>query len=221
MKIAIMQPYIFPYIGYYQLIQSVDNFYAYDDVTFIKKGWINRNKIIVNSKEHLFTIPLKNVSRNRKINEHYVAEDYDKWKLIFLKTIYTSYNKSKYFNEINTIIETTLSSGNNISDISIASLQNVCYYLNIETNINKSSNINNIKSSKGQRLIDICKAIGSDTYVNSIGGQILYSKDQFKNENIDLYFLNCKKPMNYMSIIDVLMNNGKDTINLLNEYELI
>lgn len=221
MKIAIMQPYIFPYIGYYQLIQSVDNFYAYDDVTFIKKGWINRNKIIVNSKEHLFTIPLKNVSRNRKINEHYVAEDYDKWKLIFLKTIYTSYNKSKYFNEINTIIETTLSSGNNISDISIASLQNVCYYLNIETNINRSSSINNIKSSKGQRLIDICKTIGSDIYVNSIGGQILYSKDQFKNENIDLYFLNCKKPMNYISIIDVLMNNGKDTINLLNEYELI
>jgi len=221
MKTAIMQPYIFPYIGYYQLIQSVDKFLAYDDVAFIKRGWINRNKIIVNAEEYLFSIPLKNASHNRKINEHYVSEDYEKWKMTFLKTIHTSYSKSKYFDEINLIIENTLNSSNNISDISIASLQNVCYYLEIKTSIDRSSNINNITSNKAQRLMDICKAIGSDTYINSIGGQVLYSKDQFKNENIDLYFLNCKKPMNYISIIDVLMNNGKDTINLLNEYELI
>lgn len=221
MKAAIMQPYIFPYMGYYQLIQSVDNFYAYDDVSFIKKGWINRNKISVNSKEHMFTIPIKNVSQNRKINEHYVVDEYDKWRLMFLKTVHSSYSKSKYFDEVYSIVESTLRSSNNISDICIASLQNVCYYLDINTKIYKSSNISNIMSSKGQRLIDICKIVGADTYINSIGGQVLYSKEQFKNENIDLYFLNCKNPMNYLSIIDVLMNNGKDTINLLNEYELI
>ena len=58
MKTAIMQPYIFPYIGYYQLIDAVDQFIIFDDVNFIKRGWINRNNILLNKNKHLFSIPL-------------------------------------------------------------------------------------------------------------------------------------------------------------------
>lgn len=220
MKIAIMQPYVFPYVGYYQLIKSVDKFYVFDDVAFIKKGWINKNKIIVNNLEHSFTIPLKNVSQNRNINEHFVSDEYERWKDSFYKTLYTSYNKSPHYSDVINIIQNSLNNSN-IVDITEASLKLVSEYLELNTNFERSSNIIGITSTKSQRLIDICHAVGADTYINSIGGQILYNKDQFKQKNIDLYFLQCNEPCGYISMIDLLMKNGKQTKELLNNYELI
>lgn len=220
MKIAIMQPYYFPYIGYYQLIKSVDTFYIYDDVAFIKRGWINKNKIIVNNTEHSFTIPLKNASQNRNINEHFVSDEFEKWKDSFYKTLYVSYRKSPYYSEIMKIIEASLSNSN-IVDITEVSLRLVSEYLEINTIFERSSSIAGIMSTKSQRLIDICNSVGADTYINSIGGQVLYNKQQFKEKNIDLYFLHCNEPCGYISMIDLLMKNGKQTKELLNNYELI
>lgn len=220
MKIAIMQPYVFPYIGYYQLIKSVDKFYVFDDVAFIKKGWINKNKIIVNNLEHSFTIPLKNVSQNRKINEHYVTDEFPKWKENFYKTLYSSYSKLENYNTIIKIIEKSFSH-TNMSDIAEASLQLVLEYLEIDTRFERTSSLSNITSTKSQRLIDICNSVGATTYINSIGGQVLYNKEEFKQNKIDLYFLQCNGTCGYISMIDLLMKNGKQTKNLLNNYELI
>ena len=86
MKLAVMQPYLFPYIGYFQLIYAVDKFVLYDDVNYINKGWINRNNILVNGKGNLFTIPLKDASQNKLINEIYVSDE-PKWKINFLQVI--------------------------------------------------------------------------------------------------------------------------------------
>jgi NDP-sugar pyrophosphorylase family protein len=68
MKLAIMQPYLFPYIGYFQLIHAADLFVLYDDVNFRKQSWINRNKILLNGKDYTFTIPCRGVSSNKLIN---------------------------------------------------------------------------------------------------------------------------------------------------------
>jgi len=220
MKIAIMQPYFFPYIGYYQLINSVDKFLIYDNVSFIKKGWINRNKINVNNSEYLFTIPLKNTSQNRNINEHFVSDEFLKWKDGFYKTLDISYGKNKDYNDIMEIIEKSLLY-KNISDITSSSLFLVSKYLDIKTDFKKTSDIEEIKLKKSEKLIEICKLEGADTYINSIGGQDLYSKDEFISRNINLLFLKCNNPMNYISTIDLLMKYGKDTKNLLNNYELI
>ncbi len=95
-KIAVMQPYFFPYIGYFQLINSVDKFVILDDVNYIKKGWINRNYILVNSKPCLFTIPLVKPSQNKLINETEIAFE-SNWKKKFLKTIETGYAKAPIF----------------------------------------------------------------------------------------------------------------------------
>ncbi len=220
MKIAIMQPYFFPYIGYYQLINSVDKFLIYDNVAFIKRGWINRNKIYFNDSEYLFTIPLKNASRNRNINEHFVSDEFFKWKDDFYKTLNMSYGKSKNYNDIMDIVEKSLNY-KNISDITSSSLLLVSNYLNINTNFKKTSELENINSKKGERLIDICKVEKADIYINSIGGQELYSKDDFASKNLNLLFLKCNDPKEYVSIIDLLMKYGKDTKQFLNNYELI
>jgi hypothetical protein len=220
MKIAIMQPYFFPYIGYYQLINSVDKFLIYDNVSFIKRGWINRNKIYFNNLEYLFTIPLKNTSRNRNINEHFISDEFFKWKDDFYKTLNMSYGKSKNYNDIMGIIEKSLNY-ENISDITSSSLSLVSDYLDINTNFKKTSELKNINSKKTERLIDICKIEKADTYINSIGGQELYSKDDFILKNINLLFLKCNDPKEYVSIVDLLMKYGKDTKQFLNNYELI
>jgi hypothetical protein len=220
MKIAIMQPYIFPYIGYYQLIQSVDTFFIFDDVAFIKKGWINKNKIVVNNLEHTFTIPLKNASQNRNINEHFVSEDFTKWRDNFYKTLYSSYNKCEYYNEVFQIVESSFKHSN-IADIAASSLKLVSQYLEIKTKFDNTSNINGVNTSKSQRLIDICKKVNADSYINSIGGQALYNKKEFKDNNIELFFLQCNNNCGYISIIDLLMKNGKQTKDLLINYELI
>ena len=88
MKLAIMQPYLFPYIGYYQLINSVDKFIIYDDVNFIKQGWLNRNSILVNGKRNLFTVPLENQSSFTKINETLINQKfYPIWKKKFSRQL--------------------------------------------------------------------------------------------------------------------------------------
>src|ERR1035437_2930920 len=104
MKIAIMQPYIMPYIGYFQLINAVDKFVILDDVNYINKGWINRNNILVNKKAHLFVIPLKEASQNKLINEINISDE-GKWKANLLKTIEQNYKRSPYFTIVYALIE--------------------------------------------------------------------------------------------------------------------
>jgi len=79
MRIAIMQPYVFPFIGYFQLISAVDKFVLYDDVNYINRGWINRNNLLVNGVPYLFSIPLKHASQNRLINDNIEIIDFGKW----------------------------------------------------------------------------------------------------------------------------------------------
>ncbi|MDR6194877.1 WbqC family protein [Siphonobacter sp. SORGH_AS_0500] len=96
MTLAIMQPYLFPYIGYFQLLNAVDKFVIYDDVAFINRGWINRNSILNNGKAQLFTVPLKEASQNKLIHEISIDTD-QKWRDKLLKTIQQNYKKAPHF----------------------------------------------------------------------------------------------------------------------------
>ncbi len=232
MKIAIMQPYIFPYIGYFQLINAVDKFIIYDDVNFINKGWINRNRILVNGKDSLFTIPLKEASQNKLINSIEVNWDIA-WKSKFMKTIEQSYKKAPFYSQVHSLIEDLLGVEQMIfSEIICENLIQICRYLNINTQIVPSSSIYSNTHLKAQeRIIDICTQEQANTYINPIGGLELYNKIDFKAINIDLFFIKSKS-INYiqfknefvpwLSIIDILMFNSPEQVSvLLNDYELV
>jgi hypothetical protein len=232
MKIAIMQPYIFPYIGYFQLINTVDKFILYDDVNFINKGWINRNNVLINNKERLFTIPLKEASQNKLINEIEILQD-GKWQNKFLKTIEQSYKKSPQFQLVFPIIQEIINSPEtNISSLIYFSTQKICEYLGIKTEIIKSSSVYNNANLKAQdRILDICKLNQATQYINPQGGIELYDKFIFDNNKIKLNFLKSNSVkysqynsdfIPYLSIIDVLMFNTKAQINdHLVSFELI
>ncbi|MEA5139841.1 WbqC family protein [Arcicella rigui] len=232
MKIAIMQPYIFPYIGYFQLINAVDKFIIYDDVNFINKGWINRNRILVNGKDSLFTIPLKEASQNKLINSIEVNWD-SAWKSKFLKTIEQSYKKAPHYQQVLPLIEGLLNTEKSIfSEIIFENLTQVCQYLEIKTEIVPSSSIYHNTHLKAQeRIIDICVQEKTDTYINPIGGLELYDKAAFQAIGKELFFIKSKairytqfknEFVPWLSIIDILMFNSPEHIStLLNDYELV
>ena len=232
MKLAVMQPYFFPYIGYFQMVNAVDKFIFYDDVNYIKGGWINRNNIIQNNEKKLITLNLIASSTNKNINEIFISNRNTK----ILKTIQQAYSKAPFFDEVIPIIEEIIkpcSQDSLISDITGKSIIKVSEYLGLETKFEYSSMV--YPDTKGMdradRLIEICKKNNAGTYINAIGGADLYTKEYFKKEDIDLYFIQNQmqeyKQFNnefipYLSIIDILMFNSVEVIKkMLNNYELI
>lgn len=235
MKIAIMQPYIFPYIGYFQLINAVDKFIFYDDVNFIKSGWINRNQILLNGSKNLFTVPLKSASSFQNINETLIhSEIYLKWKKKFIKSIEQSYKKAPYFSSVFPLIQSVFEmSYHSIADLTINSIASVSNYLDLDTVFETSSE--KYPETKGmekaERLINICQINQSNTYINPSGGKELYQKDTFKKQDIDLLFIESELTpypqfnndfVAGLSIIDVLMFNSKEDVKkMLNQYHLV
>lgn len=227
-----MQPYVLPYIGYFQLINAVDTFVFLDDVTYINKGWINRNFTQNKGVKNLFTIPLVNASQNELIKNIQVLKD-DKWKRKFFTSIEHAYKKCPYYDErillLNEIFDFDEIS---IGDLAKKSILSIVKELNLKTKIVDSSSVFDNQDLKGEsRIINIVEQTKGTHYINPIGGQELYNKESFLEKNILLNFINSgsisyKQPGDVfipnLSIIDVLMNNNNENIQVfLNEYTLI
>lgn len=232
MTLAIMQPYIFPYLGYFQLINAVDKFVFYDDVNFIKKGWINRNNILMNGKSSPFTIPLHKVSQNRLICETNISKE-SRWRDQFLKTIKHSYSKAPYFSPCFDLIEKTIGEEVElISELAIRSVQNAFDYLAIPKVFEKSSQkYSASRTIKGaDRLIKICQINAFNHYINPAGGIDLYDKNYFQDNKVQLQFISTQT-INYqqfnndfvpgLSIIDAMMfNSPSEIVKMLDLYRL-
>ncbi len=223
MKVAIMQPYFFPYIGYFQLMSAVDEFVVYDNIQFTKKGWINRNRILVNGSDSYITLPLKNDSDFLDIRERNLADSWIQERKKTLNKIFESYRKSPNFKIVSDVVEKCiLFEEHNLFNFILNSLNIVKEYLEIKTPLIISSTIQMDHSLKGQKkVIEIVKNRKAGNYINSIGGIELYSKEEFKNEGINLSFLKSnnftyKQFENtfvpWLSIIDVMMFNSKEEI---------
>ena len=218
MKIAVVQPYLFPYIGYYQLIASCDKFVLFDDVNYIKRGFINRNNILVGGKVKMFSAPVLSVSQNKMILDHSYADDNR-----ILKTIWHEYHKRPYFTEAYELIEKVFRSKNrSVVEINRLSIEIVMEYAGIPLSLYKSSDLAYDRGvSASDKLIDIVKGLGARSYVNPEGGRDLYSKEYFKLKEVELHFF---KPefeeydqgtpsfVKNLSVIDILMNNDVEKI---------
>ncbi len=229
MKVAIMQPYFLPYIGYWQLINAVDVFVVYDNIQYTKKGWVNRNRILVNGNPETITIPVKDDSHTLDICQRYLSDDYIRHAERLINKIAECYHKAPMFDRVFDVIKEILEYGAwlrndpeckpDLFHFLITSIRRIAKYLEIDTKIVVSSTINADHALKSdERVMSICKALGADTYINPIGGVELYSKQQFKDNGIELHFLK-SDPLTYpqykdesccvqsLSILDVMMFN--------------
>ena len=232
MKLAIMQPYFLPYIGYFQLIASVDQFIVYDNIKYTKKGWINRNRMLQNGKDVMFSLPLKSDSDYLDVCQRELSAEFSRDKL--LNQFRGAYRRAPYFDQTFPLIEEIVRFDDaNLFEFLRHSIVKTCAHLGITTDIRNSSNIAIDHTLKNQeKVLALCEAVSANTYVNAIGGMDLYSKKAFREKGIDLKFIQ-SKPFEYpqygdafvpwLSIIDVMMFNPLDALRtcITTNYELI
>lgn len=232
MKVGIMQPYLFPYIGYFQLIAMVDTFVIHEDVQYIKGGWINRNRILVNGQPRYVTLPVQKGPTSLAIYERVFADSFESDKKKMLRRIEDTYRKAPCFETVFPLLaECLANTERNVSAFVVGALQACCRYLKIETPFVLSSDTVRFDDLKGQdRVLEINAFLGATHYINTIGGRELYDRDQFMRRGLKLSFLRLR-PIRYrqfggeyvanLSIIDVMMFNSTERIaSLLQEYDL-
>lgn len=232
MKIGIMQPYFFPYIGYWQLLNMVDEYVVYDDVNYIKRGWINRNNILLNGAAKMINLHIRDASQNRLIKDTQVSQTKDDTRKL-LATIKQAYHGAPYFGQVYRMLEESLQCESIcLSDYLAYQLRAVCDYLGIHTKLLLSSNIKKDNSLKGEeKIIAICRSRKAGCYVNAIGGMQLYKQENFEKAGLKLQFLKTDDIayrqytddfVSNLSIIDVMMFNSVEQITgLLQKYTLI
>lgn len=217
-NIAIMQPYLFPYVGYMNLVQATDRFVFYDDVNFRKKGWINRNEVILNNSKYMFSLPLKQISQNKTINESLIS-DLPSFKKKFIKQLKISYKNAQFLSPTLQYVDDVLNTKYcSISTIASRSIILFFDYVKIKKEFCYSSDLFPSTKDIGRtdRIIYIAKKFGCKNYINVAGGRALYSPQFFYNAGITLKFLtpricsysqiNASFFVEKLSIIDLMMN---------------
>ena len=229
--VAIMQPYVFPYLGYIQLMQAVDEFVFFDTAQFIRRGWIHRNRILLNGKAHTFTVPVSKCSRETLIQDVlWSADPLVRSKL--LQTIKQAYKDAPYVEMVLPWVERTLSS----PELSVAKLIEKHFielyqYLGLEVNFYlASSRMWTEASGASQRILSMCHDLNATCYINPINGRHLYAPEDFAMQGIELQFLEMETVeysqmgsefVSHLSMIDVLMMNAPSVVlNLLQKYQL-
>lgn len=232
MRVGVMQPYFLPYIGYFQLIKAVDLFIIYDNIKYTKKGWINRNRMLLNGTDTIFSLPLKKDSDYLNVVERELSPDFNRQK--FLNQFKGAYIKAPQFDTVWPLLEKiVMYQNNNLFHYIYNSLTEVCNYLDIKTKICLSSEVSINHELKSQdKVIALCKAVDATTYINTSGGIDLYSKKVFFEAGIQLNFIKAL-PFEYqqlgnefvpwLSIIDVLMFNSPEITKIATQsgYELL
>lgn len=232
-RIAIMQPYFLPYIGYFQLMHSVDIFVIYDNIEFTKKGWINRNRILKNNTDEYISLPLKKASDYSLVYERFLSDNFDIEKDKLFRKVNELYRKASNFQEgIKIFKEIILHNEKNLFDFVFHSILIIKDYLDLNCEIIKSSNIDiNHELKSVEKVIAISKKLNCQKYINPIGGVSLYTNETFEKEGLNLGFVQ-SIPITYkqfendfvpwLSILDVIMFNKKDEIKLmLEKYQII
>lgn len=220
--VAVMQPYLFPYIGYFQLAAQADRFVFSNDLKFINRGWINRNRLRVNNEPWLFTVPLHRPSDNCLIDEAQVLLD-DRFMLKFMRTLRHHYARAPHFEEVLALCEAVFENPPaTIDQLASRSVCQVMAYLDLPFDSCDARGRYGNRQLKGEeRVIDIVRQEKGTRYLNLPGGRELYDAGHFAAAGIELAFVDpVNEPyrqagepfMPYLSILDVLLCNDRETV---------
>ena len=232
MKIGMMQPYFFPYIGYFQLLNMVDKYVVYDTGKFSNNKWGFRNRILINGSPGFFRVKTLKASQNKQFNEIKVSDDIESKKRM-IHALECSYRRAPHFSEVMPMMEKfMLADYDNLFEYNVTAIRMICNYLGIKTEILIFSELDHGRDLKRQyRIFDVCRTLGGDEYINAIGGMELYDFKEFWENGIELAFLETDEIVYPqfggefvpdLSIIDVMMFNSVPEIqDMLSRYTLI
>ena len=227
-KVAVMQPYLFPYLGYFQLAHAVDDFVFLDDVTFIKGGYINRNNILLNGQPHRFAVPVHDISSFRAIREHRYIGPATK----FLDLLHHAYRKAPQFEAVYPLVQNVLGDADDlVSRVNARSVSMTLDYLGVLRSFGFSSTIDPLPAHSGEeRVMRLCEHRQAAVYINASGGRALYDAGRFRGQGLSLGFIEpqlteyrqkAERFVPGLSIIDVLMwNTPQDVAEMLANYSV-
>ena len=236
MRLGIMQPYFFPYIGYFQLMRAADRWIAFDRVQFIDKGWINRNRVLHPEREkewQYITVPLAKRGQFDRICDISIKSEID-WRTQILGKLTAYKNKAPYYRETVKFLQYCFdTNATDLASVVISILEKTAIHLGIETPIEAQSKMNlslGEINHPGQWALRISEVLKADEYINPLNGRSIFRKEEFEAANIELSFLEPVLPsyarsnepfVSGLSIIDVLMFNDLATCrNMINQYSL-
>ncbi len=231
--VAMMQPYLFPYLGYFQLIAISDVFVLGDDLQYVKGSWMNRNRVLVNGQPKLITFPLKKGRQAESVNQRWLCDDFEREADALLRMLERCYAKAPQREQVLPLLRDILHyPERNLALFTENSIRRLCAYLDIETPIHCGSSLGlPARMEMQDRVIQICHRMDGELYLNPIGGLELYCPARFRADGLLLRFLRMddityaqfKHPfVPSLSIIDVLMFNSRDEIKeLLQRFRVV
>jgi len=213
MKLAIMQPYFFPYIGYFQVIHAVDKYLLHGGLPYLKKGWVNRNRILgPDGRPAYVNAEIRARSSHTKIDDIELVPSRH-WKDKFLRGVSYIYRKSPFFDDIYALIENAVAADTErLSELNKRCIVSICDFLGIRTTIATTDGSFapleerlskpetelrlefpglrlSVYRRKVVRILEICRQEGAATFVNAIGGIALYDRAEFRSNGVELYFV--------------------------------
>ena len=235
MKLAIMQPYLFPYLGYFSLINQAEKFIIFDTPQFMRKGWIERNRIIKEGGGSVYIkVPLTKAPLGTSILEMEINNS-SEWRNKIFAQLDIYKKKAPYFKQVITLVTESFSGDFvSISKLNENILRYVCEYLEIKTEIVVFSELNvdvEQPQAADEWALNICSAVGAKEYLNAVGGKDFFDAKKYSRNNVELFFID--QPLcEYkqfggefeagLSILDVMMfNSPKDIMVMLDKGSLI
>lgn len=222
-SVAIMQPVYIPWLGYFEQIAHADEFMFFDDVQYTKRDWRNRNKIRTSAGWTWLTIPTKGTSRYTPIKSKEVHHDY--WKRKNLECVRHNYGRTPYYDEVMPIYEAVISSDKTLLiDYTIPLIQEICRYLNLKIPTLKSSDVEAASTNRLDRILQLCRSVNADTFYTGPAAQNYIDVDYMRENGLNPIFQNYEHPTykqafagfeSHMSILDLLMNHGPDSRDIL------
>lgn len=231
--VSMMQPYLFPYLGYFQLIARSDVFVLGDDLQYVKGSWINRNRVLTNGQPKLISFPLRKASQFTAINQRWLCDEFPQEVQRLLKTLEHAYARAPHYIEVMDLVRQILAHPErNLARFIENSIRRICAYLQIATPIRIGSELGlPARMDKQERILSIAEKMNAELYINPIGGMALYSPAFFRAHGLTLRFLRMDDlsypQLNHpfvpsLSIIDVLMFNSRSEAQaLLKRFSLI
>ena len=216
--IAVMQPYLFPYLGYFQLIAAADVFVLGDDLQYVRSGWVNRNRILQSDQARLVTFPLKKDRFQLQINQRQLCDYFSEEAERLIHLIAEAYAEAPYFAQVMPLIERLIRfPQQNVALYAEHAIREICTFLQIETPIMRSSDlILGHPADKQERVTRIAHTFEADTFMTPQGGSVIYDRDRFARNGLKVRFFRMDA-VDYpqfgapfvanLSIIDVLMFN--------------
>lgn len=230
-----MQPYLFPYLGYFNLVHASDIFVFLDDVQFIRRGWINRNRIQLGGTDFTFTVPLEKAPRQMPINAMRVSPEYfAPFMATFAQQLKSGYGKAPFFDDVVALVTRVLTGGGTMAELAARSVTEVLGYLSLSRDVRFASALS--PSAKGDelrsgaRLRHIAGALGASAYLNAPGGRDLYAAEDFASAGLDLRFVaprlvHYQRPPPFipgLSVIDALMYLPPEGVaDLVSRYDIV